>query len=150
MKLSKITKPIDYLKKYSDKYRTARIPELMVENGKIIKFVNRSEQEVVIRMKIKSPFKIEPNFYHIWLLDDINLCATLPNKMAEKRLKEYPQFFIKRYSCEDRTELIFKEINLDNVAKILKIRTKRILSPELKQKATERLIKIRNIKKQIL
>nr|HPG31840.1 hypothetical protein [bacterium] len=116
-----ITKPMDYLKCYGHKYRTAKIPELEKINGETLKFKLRNEQEVVLRTKHKSPTDFEPNFFHIWLLDDENLVASLPPNSASILLKRFPEYFEKRYSFKDMVELKFKETNLDKVAEPLKI-----------------------------
>jgi len=136
-------KSLDYLKKYSEKYRLISIPEFKKINNQIVKFSLRGEQEVCLKTKFKHTSKIEPNFYHIWVLDDKNLCANVPVRAGIKILREYPQFFKKRYDTTEHFELIFAEKNLDKVDTVLKIRKKKQLSEETKQKLRDRATEMR-------
>lgn len=110
-----MTKPDDYLKRYRDRYWVAK-----GEDG----CWN-------IQMKRKPR---EGTVFEVYVHSDTHLAACLPPQTARSLLKRFPEAFTLVQDTADAGVLAFEEERLEELADVLKVRRRRRVSDEERER----------------
>jgi hypothetical protein len=108
----------DYLKRYADRYRLVRR-----EDGVWYILTLRPDAEGMT--------------YDVYGHSDEMLAACLPPRAANHLLKRYPGTFTAHQDADDAMVLLFKESLLDELADGLKLRRKKQISEDERQRLAE-------------